>query len=102
MTREIVVGGGSVSHREVPRSGRGCVSAVVGLPVVAMGGVAALVLVFGQPEPPSSVPGGVPGATRQTLVSVSVRTSALPVPVPRVGVEPVVTRSAATAQDPEA
>ncbi|XVV04590.1 hypothetical protein ACQPW3_04020 [Actinosynnema sp. CA-248983] len=67
-----------MSHRELPRSGRGCVSAVVLLPVVALGGVLALVLTFGtESEPPVEQGRRTDAPGRPTLVSL--RTTA-PVP----------------------
>ncbi|MFE9743543.1 hypothetical protein ACFYOT_01420 [Saccharothrix saharensis] len=69
-----------MSHRELPRSGRGCLAAVVGLPLAAAGGVAALVFAFDHPGPsPSAAP---PVTVHRTLVSV--RTEVRHVPLPPV------------------
>ncbi|WP_309114869.1 hypothetical protein [Saccharothrix sp.] len=60
-----------MSHRELPRSGRGCVSAVVLLPVAALGGVLALVLTFGaESEPPVEQGRRTDAPGRPTLVSL--------------------------------
>ncbi|MFJ6669761.1 hypothetical protein ACIQMJ_01480 [Actinosynnema sp. NPDC091369] len=87
-----------MSHRELPRSGRGCLAAVVGLPLAAAGGVAALVLAFGHPGPsPSAAP---PVTVHRTLVSV--RTEVQPVPLPPVVVHPTSSpRVPGTARSPE-
>lgn len=60
-----------MSHRELPRSGRGCVSAVVLVPLAALGGVLALVLTFGvESEDPVEQGRRTDAPARPTLVSL--------------------------------
>ncbi|QQQ77101.1 hypothetical protein IOD16_00620 [Saccharothrix sp. 6-C] len=87
-----------MSHREVPRSGRGCLAAVVVLPLAAVGGAAVLVLTFGQPAPPPSAQS--PVTAHQTLVSV--RTAVPPAALsPLVVVHPTSSSPPGASRSPE-
>ncbi|MGM1063526.1 hypothetical protein [Saccharothrix sp. Mg75] len=58
-----------MSHRLLPRSGRGCFSAVVLLPLAAAGGLAALLLAVDRPAPPPGAVGSVWVSGRQAPAS---------------------------------
>ncbi|MEU7524775.1 hypothetical protein AB0A74_03500 [Saccharothrix sp. NPDC042600] len=87
-----------MSHRELPRSGRGCVSAVVLVPLAALGGVLALVLTFGvESEDPVEQGRRTDAPARPTLVSLRTTAPGVDDPAALIG-EPPERRTAARSQ----
>lgn len=86
-----------MSHRDLPRTGRGCFSAVLALPVVILGGGLALLVLFGWGER-HGAPGG-----RVEVTSLPVLASARPDPTavaPTRVEQPVALREEVRAEQP--